>query len=312
MGGERVLVPPRNPPTKQPPRIGQTKNEGPVKNKNCARRTLVLNDRGRCVRALHWLLTAEKPAIRPARKAKGANHNRRYWHLRNASAHNGVYGKATVLAVQKAKWRLGYPSGQANGAAGPKLRAYLLGSRRLPKAYVGSQPKRYQAWKAQQHKSADVKGLLRDAAYLLEANWRVHYTQTMTGPHGRLSLLTHYPRGPPIGGELYGDCSGTVEALYIWNGFPDPAGPGAYRHYPSVAVYTGTQVQHGTRVWRAGESLSRIPVGALVFYGGPGGGSHVAMYIGNGRVFSHGSEGCPCNNSVLYRDDAYEARRYSR
>lgn len=73
--------------------------------------------------------------------------------------------------------------------------------------------------------------------------------------------------------------------------------------------YTGTQIQHGKRVSR--HELLRAD---LVFYGNQGGGipEHVAMYIGNGRVFSHGSPGGPRILSIDYRSDINQYRRYIR
>lgn len=69
--------------------------------------------------------------------------------------------------------------------------------------------------------------------------------------------------------------------------------------------YTGTLTEHGVRVH------GRLMVGDLVFYGGtmdvPG---HVAVYIGNGLVFSHGSEGGPYILGINYRSDLRQVRRY--
>ena len=72
--------------------------------------------------------------------------------------------------------------------------------------------------------------------------------------------------------------------------------------------YTGTQVNHGVRVkhklnWRRGD---------LIFYGDQGGGvpKHVAMYVGNGMVVSHGSEGGPYYVPWNYRSDWASTRRY--
>ncbi len=311
MGGTQILIP-RNPPSGTPQKRAVTRTGGRLVSTHCAKRTLSLNDRGKCVRSIQWLLGANDPAFRPkyARRKHqaGANVDGRYWRVRSGKP-SGTYGRASVLAVQKLKYRLGYPPARANGAAGPKLHAYLLG-RPLPSSYVDAKEKRYQAWKQASDKGSKLSAMLHDASYLLNAAGRVHYTQQMTGPDGRLSLLIYHPRGPPIPGSIWGDCSGTVEALYIWNGLPDPAGSGAWQHYPAAAVYTGTQAAHGRRVWQPGQSLTNLRAGDLIFYGGPGGGSHVAMYIGNGRVFSHGSEGGPYNSSLFYRSDVYEGRRY--
>ncbi len=307
MGGSAVLVP-RNPATKQPPPLTGSARVGRRVNTYCAQRILTFGDRGKCVRAIQWLLTGGEPSVRPAKKSHGANSDKSYWRVRDGGF--GVYGKATVKQVQLAKWRLGYPSGQANGASGPKFRKYLLGQLDLPKGYRSAEGKRYVGWKAQNNKGSKVVALIHTARYLITQRDRIHYTQTMTGPNGRLSMLLNYARGPPASGQLWADCSGAVEALYIWAGLSDPAGAGAYQAYPGVAVYTGTQAQHGRRVWRAGQSLSLLRPGDLLFYGDPPIFHHVSMYLGNGRAFSHGSEPGPLDLAVLYRSDAYEARRY--
>jgi hypothetical protein len=72
--------------------------------------------------------------------------------------------------------------------------------------------------------------------------------------------------------------------------------------------FTGTMTSYGQQV-RESELLRAD----LVFYGGslqvP---AHVAMYIGNGRVFSHGSPGGPRILPVHYRSDVTQFRRYIR
>ena len=61
--------------------------------------------------------------------------------------------------------------------------------------------------------------------------------------------------------------------------------------------YTGTLINHGTRV-----SASNLRLGDLVFYGRYG-ITHVAIYVGFGRVVSHGSESGPLLLSTYYRSD---------
>jgi hypothetical protein len=296
MGGRAVLIP-RNPPTKEPKKPGPTKLHGRVVSTHCSHRDLHHNDRGACVRQLQWLLSGQDPA-----KRRGS-----YWHFR--SKPSGVFGKATILQVQKAKYRLGFPAGSAVGVAGARFRAYLLG-RPLPTAYRVASGKREAAWFTKRSSGGKVLGMIHRARYLITQASRIHYTQTMTGPNGRLSMLLYHPRGPPASGDLWADCSGSVEALYIWAGLPDPAGPGAIQRYPGAAVYTGSQAEHGRLVWRRGESLTKLKPGDLIFYGNGAPWHHVTMYLGDGRVFSHGSEDGPYNNSVYYRPDAGEARRY--
>jgi hypothetical protein len=73
------------------------------------------------------------------------------------------------------------------------------------------------------------------------------------------------------------------------------------------AGFTGTQVRHGTSV-----RLSSLLTADLIFYGGPYyRPRHVAIYVGNGRVISHGSEVGPVLLKYNYRDINH-ARRYIR
>jgi cell wall-associated NlpC family hydrolase len=70
--------------------------------------------------------------------------------------------------------------------------------------------------------------------------------------------------------------------------------------------FTGTQIQHGKRI-----SVVQLKPGDLVFYGRHG-ISHVAIYVGNGRVVSHGSESGPLLLSTYYRSDLQYAISYWR
>lgn len=75
-----------------------------------------------------------------------------------------------------------------------------------------------------------------------------------------------------------------------------------------IQGYTGSMQGHGKIV-----SLNHLLRADAIFYGGnrsvPG---HVAMYIGNGRVISHGSPGGPRILSIHYRNDITICRRYIR
>jgi hypothetical protein len=78
------------------------------------------------------------------------------------------------------------------------------------------------------------------------------------------------------------DCSAFVTLIYKEAGAPDPN----KNHYDGYG-YTGTLVPNGRRV-----SKADAQPGDMAFYGGsasvPG---HVALYLGNGNVGSHGSPG---------------------
>lgn len=134
------------------------------------------------------------------------------------------------------------------------------------------------------------------AAMLLLYHHRdqVHYTQ---GPR-RMWGVTQKIRPPKYPTDL--DCSASVTWAYFAAGAPDPNDLG----YSGVG-YTGTLSKHGRKV-----SLTVAKPGALVFYGKRWPWQHVAVYIGAGKVISHGSEGGPYLLPVNYRSDRGEVREY--
>lgn len=83
------------------------------------------------------------------------------------------------------------------------------------------------------------------------------------------------------------DCSAFATACHYAAGAPDPNG----RNYDHQG-YTGTLIEHGMRVATVGE-LKPLD---LIFYGNArrtagfssGAPTHVAVYVGNGMVISHG------------------------
>lgn len=144
--------------------------------------------------------------------------------------------------------------------------------------------------------------LLNGARLLLENAANVHYTEDMRLrwegiAHGLRISRGDYPH--------HGDCSSTISWLY-WNalythlGMADVVNGEGWR-----AGYTGTMLQHGVHV-----SENDLHVGDAVIYGRGAPGSHVAMYVGAGMVFSHGSEGGPYKLQVRYRQDVLAIRRY--
>lgn len=75
-----------------------------------------------------------------------------------------------------------------------------------------------------------------------------------------------------------------------------------------LAGYTGTQTQHGIRV-----RLDSLLPGDLIFYGGTESiPQHVAMYVGKGRVVSHGHPGGPLLLPIEIGLPIVQARRYIR
>jgi peptidoglycan hydrolase-like protein with peptidoglycan-binding domain len=94
------------------------------------------------------------------------------------------------------------------------------------------------------------------------------------------------------------DCSSFATWCYWAAGAPDPNG----LRFNGFG-YTGTQVQHG-------KTTNNPRPGDLVFYGGGSVPSHVAVYVGNGKVVSHGSEPGPYLLPIDYRSDRSQVRSY--
>lgn len=103
--------------------------------------------------------------------------------------------------------------------------------------------------------------------------------------------------GPPPNVPNWTDCSGFVTWCYKVGGGPDPNGLG-FDGYG----FTGTMLGNGTQA-----SISNLLKADLIFYGSPV--SHVALYVGDGRIISHGSEIGPLLLDYSYRS-VNSARRY--
>lgn len=124
----------------------------------------------------------------------------------------------------------------------------------------------------------------------------IHYTQTSLRMWG-VRNKTRPPRVPP-----YEDCSSFATWCYWVAGAPDPNGPAFnYNGYG----YTGTQINAGRQI-----PVSALKRGDLVFYGRRSVPSHVAIYVGDGRVVSHGSEVGPLLLARTYRSDHHSCRSY--
>src|SRR5947207_6348351 len=130
------------------------------------------------------------------------------------------------------------------------------------------------------------------AAYLgLHHSASIHYTQGGARWQGiadhRLAKHGRYPN--------YADCS-AFATWCLWNGLKvtfnvrDVVNGARWQ-----AGYTGTMLNHGKRVRGARK------VGDCVIYGNGFPGEHVAIYVGGGRVISHGSEAGPFLLPVHYR-----------
>lgn len=206
---------------------------------------------------------------------------------------------AVQLALRNAKMREHKPTGRYGRAtkhqvgefkrhAGVHELGYGPGTHKHLWPYFGRTARHLYAEAANNiEKTHVVHGVV--AAGMLGYNERdvIHYTQD-----GR--RMQDF--APPPNVPNWTDCSGFDTWTYKSGGAPDPNGFG-YNGYG----FTGTMIEHGTEI-------STPVVGCLVFYGHPI--SHVALYIGNGRVISHGSEAGPNLEEVHYRGDFNHYRRY--
>lgn len=102
-----------------------------------------------------------------------------------------------------------------------------------------------------------------------------------------------YPRSLFMPGIIYTDCSGFAILCYKAAGAPDPNGTG----------YDGSGNTESLRP--RGKKVGRPEVGDLVHYSG-----HVAIFIGDGKVASFGSEPGPRVLNVHYRNDILGYYRY--
>lgn len=153
------------------------------------------------------------------------------------------------------------------------------------------------------HRAEARKIITRGAGMMLSNSWRVHYTQGSARWQGidRRLLVSKYQY------PTYCDCSSSATWL-LWNGLHVLYGVrDLVNHLNWRAGYTGTMLQHGTII----RDYSNIKVGDLAIYGRRGStGSHVALCLGGGYIFSHGSERGPVKTTLHYRPDLMTVRRY--
>jgi hypothetical protein len=127
------------------------------------------------------------------------------------------------------------------------------------------------------------QAVVNAALYGAQHEPSIHYTQSSSRMYGVRNRI----RPPAI--PRYEDCSSFATWCYWLAGAADPNGLGY-----NGQGYTGTLAAHGRRA-----STSRP--GDLVFYGGGFPYTHVAIYIGGGKVVSHGSEHGPIVCDMHYR-----------
>lgn len=123
----------------------------------------------------------------------------------------------------------------------------------------------------------------------------IHYTREAARMQGVREKI-HPPHFP-----THEDCSSFATWCYWVAGAPDPNGLGF-----NGQGYTGRMIGHG--------SETRDPRPAdLVFYGHSHGDiNHVALYVGNGQVISHGQESGPMLYPIDYSRGDYGGRQQIR
>jgi hypothetical protein len=153
------------------------------------------------------------------------------------------------------------------------------------------------------HRAAARRIIAHGCELLLNHQTAVHYTEkSLRWSAIQRQLLAQ--RGQIL---TEGDCSSTATwllwcALYHEYGVRDVVNDESWR-----GGFTGTMLKHGKRVIHE----ANAQVGDLAIYGEPGtNGEHVAVCLGGGIVFSHGSEAGPFRLPLHYRPDLMEIRRY--
>jgi hypothetical protein len=144
--------------------------------------------------------------------------------------------------------------------------------------------------------------ILKGVDLLMRDPAGVHYTQ---GPD-RWSAINQKLRIADGKHLTRGDCSSTGSWL-LWNALTHV---GVSRDLVNATAwrsgFTGTMAVHGKRVVQ----VEHAKIGDAVLYGPAPTFEHVAVYIGGGRVFSHGSEAGPFLLPIDYRPDRGMIRRY--
>lgn len=156
---------------------------------------------------------------------------------------------------------------------------------------------------SENHRRIARRIVAEGCALLLSNPSQVHYTQ---GP-ARFGAIR---AGKHLHGRVFPiaeDCSSTATWL-LWLAL--------HRHFGIErdivngshwrAGFTGTIAEHGKPVRKD----SNIRVGDLVLYGSGYPYEHVAVALGGGKVFSHGSERGPFKLGIDYRPDRRMVRRF--
>lgn len=183
------------------------------------------------------------------------------------SAVDGIYGSKTVNDVHRFKYQNPRPGYSSNGTLW-ELEDWIIAEKIV---LSHSQVLKYLA-AAEKAAKTPVETprdkVLKAAQYGYAHRMNIHYQEIRPMPSSLTLAATQI---------IYTDCSGYATLCYKMAGQPDPNGFG-YNGYG----YTGTMLLHGKQI-----SLADIQVGDLVFYGKPT-VVHVAVYAGNGMVYSNG------------------------
>ena len=145
------------------------------------------------------------------------------------------------------------------------------------------------------------------ARYAARNQGRIDYTQTASRWDG-IANSRDYPELPH-----HADCSSFTTWLF-WAArrkVRGSAGTDIVNGQRWRAGYTGTQVNHGARHRSITSTANYKPGRTLVFYANAGSRpTHVALYIGNGLVVSHGGDSGPVITRWNYRR-VVQARAYA-
>jgi lysozyme family protein len=205
---------------------------------------------------------------------------------------DGEYGELTAGATRRAKWELGYPEGAVNASFGPRLRAFLAGTKPLPRAFRQRRTKRLRLARSQQ---AIRNQIVEWALWGCKNCDQIGYSQNGSVRLSALGSRGHLP--------LATDCSAFATLCYCWAGAPNPNADGAYDALRPA--YTGSMLRHLRRIPRRA-----VRPGDLVVWSPPSTGEHVCIVVGPGPdplLVSHGDLSGP--KRLRFSDeDAYQRR----
>jgi peptidoglycan hydrolase-like protein with peptidoglycan-binding domain len=237
-------------------------------------RNLILGKRGRDVTAVQRALVAERIAVD--------------LNVHQLNFIQGSYEQGTLNAMRNFQQRHGL---HVDGQYGPNTHKKLA-------PFFDD----YGAWLMNSPVEDTIgvptsrQKMLAAAMALYNVREHVHYSQS-----NRMNIVRHQLTPPFTRQEIYEDCSSAYTGICLLAGIPDPNG----RKYDGFG-YTGTLAKNGKEV----ASVKVAQVGDAVLYGHGWPYEHVAMYIGNGKVWSHGSENGPYILPIDYRADRKQIRSY--